>query len=277
MKLSITTLFICLYSLCLIANDMPVPHATDMPGSEITREEIYIGGELWGLINGGADIFYEYGLERMALQEFTWQDEEFRLELYRMDSPAAAFGIFSVSMHGCDEGGPAGTGDCLNKYQYQLYTGNYYLSLINYSGSTRARKLSLEIGNLIASATSNSRIELPRLLRLDMFSEIIDEVKFIKGLLGLQNVLPNAVPFYEGVDFYNLWFLKFQEAGGEVEIMLTEQGDTGDRHMTDTLITRLVKAGYVTGTANKHILAVKSAAGRKHGEKLIKRILASGN
>ncbi len=121
----------------LHCNEMPVPSQADLPGAEISREELFIGGALWGLINGAADLYYEYGFDRMVLQEISWQGEEFRLELYRMTTPLSALGIFSVSVHGCIKGGPATTGDCLNRYQYQLYSSNYYLSLINYSGSEK--------------------------------------------------------------------------------------------------------------------------------------------
>ena len=272
--MSVAGFIFCLFSGFLIAGDMPVPTQEDMPGSDIGREEVFVGGALWGLINGGADLYYEYGFDRMALQEIEWQGEEFRLELYRMESPVAAFGIFSVSVHGCEAGGPVRTGDCLNRFQYQLYSGNYYLSLINYSGSDKARKLSVDIGSVVASASGDIRVDLPGLFRQDMFKEIIDEVKVIRGILGVQNVLPHLASLYEGLDDYTVWYIELEDVAGQTEILLTETGDYFDNNASGKFELRLMGAGFTAGRNNNRILAVRSAMGREHDNELLRIILA---
>ena len=274
MKLPVQGLIICLLPLLLIEGKMPVPTRDDLPGSEINRDEVFTGGALWGLINGGADLYYEYGFDRMALQEIKWQGEEFRLELYRMKSPGAAFGVFSVSVHGCEVGGPVSTGDCLNRFQHQLYSDNYYLSLINYSGSDKARELSVDIGAIIASATGEIRVDLPGLFRQDLFKEVIDEVRVIRGMLGLQNALPHAASFYEGLDDYIVWYLKLEEMEGPAEIMLTETIDSWDNKTLDTFKLRLKEAGFTPESNGNRILAVRSAMGREHDNELLRIILA---
>jgi hypothetical protein len=274
MKLPVPGLFICLLSLLLIAGKMPVPTRDDLPGSEITRDEVFAGGALWGLINGGADLYYEYGFDRMALQEIKWQGEEFRLELYRMKSHGAAFGVFSVSVHGCEVGGPVSTGDCLNRFQYQLYSDNYYLSLINYSGSEKARELSVDIGAIIASATGETRVDLPGLFRQDLFKEVIDEIKVIRGILGLQNALPHLVSLYEGLDDYAVWYLKLEKMEGPAEIMLTETIDLWDDKTLDKFKLRLKEAGFTPDSNGNRILAVRSAKGREQNNDLLRLVLA---
>ncbi len=274
MRLSVAVLILCFFSWTLTAGDMPVPTREDMPGSDIVREEVFVGGALWGLINGGADLYYEYGFDRMALQEIEWQGEEFRLELYRMKSPGAAFGVFSVSVHGCEVGGPASTGDCLNRFQYQLYSGNYYLSLINYSGSDKARELSVDIGSIVASASGDIRVDLPGLFRQDMFKEIIDEIKMIRGILGLQNALPHLASLYEGLEDYTVWYIELEDTEGKTEILLTETGDYFDINASDRFELRLGKAGFTAGRKNNRILAVRSAAGREQDNEILRLIPA---
>lgn len=56
----------------------------------------YHGDELFMMINGGADIYHEYGFDQVVRE--TYMDAEGRsvnLEIYRMKSPAAAYGIYS--------------------------------------------------------------------------------------------------------------------------------------------------------------------------------------
>jgi len=174
-----------------MAQEMPVPLQEGFPGAEFTRNEVFIGSALFGLINGGADQYLEYGFDRMAIQEIKWKGEEFRLELYRMNDPVGAFGIYSVSRHGCNSSGIILDGDCQNKYQYQFVAGNYYLSLINYSGSKSAQELSLKLASDIASKIGNVDFPLPELFSSDIFAEFIPQIKVVRGIIGLQNVLPS--------------------------------------------------------------------------------------
>jgi hypothetical protein len=274
MILSVAGFIFCLFSEFLNTGDLPVPTREDMPGSDIRREEMFVGGALWGLINGGADLYYEYGFDRMVLQEIEWQGEEFRLELYRMGNPVGAFGVFSVSVQGCEEGGAVRTGDCLNRFQYQLYSGNYYLSLINYSGSDQARDLSVEIGSVIASATGDIRVELPGFFRQGMFKNVIDEVKVIKGVLGLQNALPHMVSLFEGLDDYIVWYLKLEETEEQAEILLTAINDCQDINASGKLALRLKDAGFTARSNNDRIVAVRLATGGEQDNDLLRLILA---
>lgn len=72
-----------------------VPPASD----QITREGelgVYSGDHLYEYINGGAPIYLEYGFKAVASQELIINDHTFIFDVYQMDSPLAAFGIFSV-------------------------------------------------------------------------------------------------------------------------------------------------------------------------------------
>jgi len=57
----------------------------------------YEGDDLFFLINGGADLYMEYGFADVAAVELSHpQKGNLYIELYRMDSDSAAFGIFSL-------------------------------------------------------------------------------------------------------------------------------------------------------------------------------------
>lgn len=255
-----------------VYTDMPVPGHSDMPGSEIGRFEVYEGGALWGLINGAADLYYEYGFERMALQEIIWHEEEFRLELYRMTSLEGAFGIFSVSVHGCLSGGPVTTGDCLNRYQYQLYSGKYYLSLINYSGSEKARELSVEIGNIVLSAVGKDYIELPGLFRQEFFKDKTDHIRLINGRIGLNNAIPDAEPFFAELDDYRVWSLIFGEDDHRSEIIIAEMHNSVMGEVLNNLAVDLENAGYFLKQVPAGIIAVRDRQDTRQGINLLNRI-----
>ncbi len=57
----------------------------------------YEGDDLFFLINGGADLYMEYGFADVAAVELSHPEKgNLYIELYRMDSDSAAFGIFSL-------------------------------------------------------------------------------------------------------------------------------------------------------------------------------------
>ncbi len=270
----IAALILCLVALPLLGDEMPVPQQDDLPGSKISRQEVFTGGALWGLINGGADLYFEYGFDRMILQEISWQGEEFRLELYRMTSPLSAFGIFSVSVHGCIEGGPSSTGDCLNRYQHQLYSGNYYLSLINYSGTTKARELAVEISDIIFSLIGEERISLPGIFNHEVFRGSVDQVKIVMGMLGLQNILPGEASLFEGIDDYLIWYLVHDTGEQKNDIMIVERKERWQGEFPGIAGERLQKAGYSIKGYEQGLLAVRAANGSEKSEDLIDLILS---
>lgn len=88
-KLFITILILYLLvstSPAQINNDFPKLVESDFPGSRITREQIFDGGGLWGYINGGADLFLEYGFDKLFLQEIEIDTYRFKIEFYKMNT-----------------------------------------------------------------------------------------------------------------------------------------------------------------------------------------------
>lgn len=255
------------------AGDMPVPGEKDLPGAEFLRDEVYVGGALWGLINGGADLYFEYGFDRMALQEILWQGEFFRLELSRMTSPAGAWGICSVSRHGCAKSDVLINGDCLNRYQYQLFTGNYYLSLINYSGRPEASELAVKIGRVIASKTGaldGGEIDpvappvglpdFPEFFMQEYFDGLLHGIKFLRGRLGLQNVLPSIAHCFSRLDNYRVYYLQVREEGEQADIMLVKPGDW-DEYETESLVRKLGEHLLVVAMEDGSLLCVSGPSG----------------
>jgi hypothetical protein len=251
---------ICIAILSLTAvraGDLPVLTAGAIPGTEITRSEVYAGSSLWGLINGGADLFFEYGFDRMALQEISWQDEEFRLELYRMDDPSGAFGIFSVSRHGCAGSTLVVEGDCSNRYQYQFFKGNYYLSLINYSGSARAGELSMDIARVIAAGIYGDEYSLPAFLQQESIKNFLPGLKVLKGKLGLQSTLPSIMPALAGFDDYTVYYFEFEDFNGKADIALIESGTLWNAG--EVVLQTPESTFFIVSLNNKHQLLIESA------------------
>ncbi|RPI04869.1 MAG: hypothetical protein EHM64_08550, partial [Ignavibacteriae bacterium] len=57
---------------------------------------IYSGTDLFKLIDGGADIFLEYGFKKVVVQRYSDRNENsIDIEIYEMEDSSSAYGIFS--------------------------------------------------------------------------------------------------------------------------------------------------------------------------------------
>jgi len=49
----------------------------------------FVGSDLFNYIDGGAELFYEFGFKELLVQSYRQADNEMVLEVYQMDSPEA--------------------------------------------------------------------------------------------------------------------------------------------------------------------------------------------
>jgi len=72
------------------------PTADDLDGwTPVGDPEQYEGLDLYELINGGAEVYHEYGFRRVLAQEYgDGANRYIAVEIYEMESAAAAFGIY---------------------------------------------------------------------------------------------------------------------------------------------------------------------------------------
>lgn len=209
MKTTAKVLFFLLMVITLSAQVKDFPKLTDgeFPGIKITREQTFDGNSLWGYINGGADIFLEYGFDKLLLQEVEINGLTFKIEFYKMIDPQSVFGIYSVSHYKCDEKSLLTKYSCLSQYQVQCAAGDYYISIINTNGSKKEQDISKEIFEKIVSKISGEDFELPEIFHNKLFEGSRDKIKYFKGILGVQNGLSEWYDYFDKFEGYEIFIL----------------------------------------------------------------------
>jgi hypothetical protein len=110
---------------------------------------------LYGYVDGGAEIFLQYGFRNLQVYELVPEKpagpkKSIILEIYQMDSPAAAFGIFSTRREGNE---PVVSGvkaiNWIGTEQANLVKGNLYINILA-SGCTMA-----EVESFVLSLAGN--------------------------------------------------------------------------------------------------------------------------
>ncbi|OGU61002.1 MAG: hypothetical protein A2V66_09630 [Ignavibacteria bacterium RBG_13_36_8] len=189
----------------------PILTEFDFPGINILRTEYYDGNSLWGLIDGGADIYLEYGFEELAFQIVEWEGFNFRVELFRMIDGNSAFGIYSVSRYKCMMNDTLTNIICITQYQVQAAIGKYYISVANDKGTDEARNLTIDIFSKIISKLHQNIFTIPQFFEQERFSPYKDRFMFIKGKLGLQNGFPMWSEMFDKYSGYEVFLLPIVE------------------------------------------------------------------
>jgi len=176
---------------------------------EERKSDIYNESTLWGYINGGADLYIEYGFTELMAQDIVWETEPFKIDAYIMDSPESAFGIFSISRNDCDLSGEIGKWECITPYQVQVAYGNLYLSVIAYNGTIRSTELAIEIAKKIINKMQGKSFSLPGFFTNENTAVNKSSVKLIKGQLAIQNSYVKMEKAFAGIEDYKLWVVPF--------------------------------------------------------------------
>jgi hypothetical protein len=146
------------------------------------------GEDLFVLINGGAEIYHEYGFEEVVLQSYSGGDDKtINLEIYKMDSQEAAYGIYTFKTG--EEGEPLELGyeGWLESYYLNFWNGKYQVTVTGLG--TDAATLD---GIVLVGEAVDSRLEVES-MRPQITTYLPDDnlrtngMTYLRGNLGLFN------------------------------------------------------------------------------------------
>jgi len=170
------------------AQKLKLPEGDFSPGWAKEATALFFDGSgLFNYINGGAELFLEFGFADLQVQNYTKDDRELGLEVYRMISPEAALGLYLMK---CGKETPVqniqtrNTGDF---YQFMVLKSEYFILINNFSGKK-------EIIQAMIKLAQNTLGSIPEKPALDLFSALPkegllpDSRRLIKGPVGLQNL-----------------------------------------------------------------------------------------
>jgi len=178
------------------------------PNLEITRERTFEGPGLYGFMNGGSELFLEYGFEHLLEQRFTYQGVPFIAEYYLMDTPQNAYGIYSVHTFKCRRADECFPVECLTPGLLQLYHGNRYITLKCLERGIDAQPLLDSLAELIIAATSDQTLDL-----VAFPPPHSGYLYFVCGDLGLSAAYIGWAKFFLPFTGYAMW-LRIDEVTG---------------------------------------------------------------
>lgn len=158
------------------------------------EKEIYVGDDLFVYINGGAEIYHEYGFVEVAVQRFVRGDDSISVEIYSMDGDA--FGIYSFARSSSGNEVNLGDGGTSAEYYLHFWSGPELAVITAESEFEDLGAAVLEIGTTVAGCLQAGGVEPDLLDQLPIHGRVPGSEVYFTGRLALLNVARPAAPLF---------------------------------------------------------------------------------
>jgi Family of unknown function (DUF6599) len=206
-KAVVIGLLLCSPRLLLSFQEAVLPESPAPGWAKAGPPVVFRGGNLFDYIDGGAEIFLEFGFDSLLVQDYRHEDSEIVLELFRMESPESALGIYLMK---CGEetpveGVPArSSGD---KTQFTIVKGAAFIHINNPEGKESAVPAMVDLARAVLESIPPGR-PVRSLDELSPDKRIAGSERLIRGPYALQSIFT----FGEG-DVFGLQGKIFAVAG----------------------------------------------------------------
>ena len=199
-----------------------------MENLEVTRERIFEGSGLFGFMNGGAELFLEYGFRQLLEQRITYQGVPFVAEYYFMDNQEHAYGIYSVHAFKCRRADERFPIECLIPGLLQFYHGHLYISLKCLDRTIDSQPLLDALATIIISKNPITGDE--KTVPLHAYPPPHSgTLYFVCGDLGLSSAYIGWAKFFITFQDYAMWLRidpETQKASAQVRFVSVDDTNT---------------------------------------------------
>jgi hypothetical protein len=147
----------------------------------------FVRANLYDYIDGGAELFLEFGFEDLIVQDYRKESQEISLEVYRMENGEAALGIYLMK---CGQETPhpeIPARNSADKLQFLVLKNNFLLLVNNFKGDEALIPVMVTIGqNIIGQISEAAPVKILSLLPLENL--IPGTQRLIRGPLALQSI-----------------------------------------------------------------------------------------
>ncbi len=220
--------------------DSPLLIQGDLPGARVTTTGRFDGQALYGYIDGGAEVYLEYGFIRLTLQTVEFNGFTAHVELYRMRDSTAALGMFSISRYRCKPVDSLARYSCLSAYQVQIARGKYFLRVTNTTGTAEAQVRTALVAAAVARKIHDPDAVPPALFNEELLRPDIHDLFYFNGRIGLQNGIPDWIELFDNAAGFQMYALPVERNGIHLILAHVRFAAPDER---ERFVERLMSAG----------------------------------
>lgn len=207
---------------------IPMIEKNDIPALRTFGRETFNDSSLWGHINGGADLYLEYGFKQLKTQNLMFQGNLINIEGYLMKDEAAAYGIFSASHLNCQKRSGNYRYTCLNRQQVQFVRGKFYYNISSPKVNPGATEACEKVANILLSRINAEDFVPAKILSEGVLKEGLNNLKLIRGTLGFQNAYPDWQDKFDGFQNFEVQLIPFDFPQGTFTASMLEFSTEAD-------------------------------------------------
>jgi len=183
-----------LLSICVVFQVPGLSSSAHFPGDNFSpgwqkdgQIRIFKEADLFNHINGGAELFLEFGFKELQVQSYKKGESQLTVELYEMESPTSAMGIYLFK---CGKEIPDKEIKARNSsdpYQYVVVKNSYFLSVNNFGGNKALLPVMTSLTQKILAGIP-AQPDIPLVDRFPRGGLVPGSILIFRGLYGLQRV-----------------------------------------------------------------------------------------
>lgn len=210
-----------------------VPKSGEVKGWDPNGQATVVNGdELFELIDGGAEIYHEFGFERALSQDYSSPTNQLiTLEIFEMEDCSAAYGIYGFKIS--KRGRPLELGDeaMLEDYYLNLREGRFVVTLTAMDTGDETLRGLVKIAGAVAKKIHENGEVPPIVTQLVDDDMTLGRPYYLRGELALAQVAPLAA----GIQFGMVEgaAVRFE---GHTEVVLRYPGSDSARLQFDALV-----------------------------------------
>lgn len=170
------------------AAEIRLPADDCVPGWKQAGQRVcYNGAELFDYIDGGAELFLEFGFERVVIQKYRNDNDEIAIEIYAMNDGEAALGIYLMC---CGQETPVvgiGSRNSGDRHQFTVLHGRYMVRVNNFRGRAELMPVMVKLTQqLVSEPAADKKSAL-----LDALPEaglVAGSLRLLRGPVALQSI-----------------------------------------------------------------------------------------
>ncbi len=146
------------------------------------------GQDLFLLINGGAEIYHEYGFDKALYQTYVADNgKSIHLEIYEMSEPSSAYGMYTFKSGHEGKAVALGCQGVLESYYLNFWADRYLITVVGMDSSDTVLKGIFKIARYINDRLT-CQVLPPALIRLIPAEDLVfNGITYVKGNQGLFN------------------------------------------------------------------------------------------
>jgi hypothetical protein len=191
-----------IFSLCGTAQNIQQISETDIQGITVLSGNSFAGEKLNDYLGNAANLYLEYGLQKLFVTEYMLDNEKATLEVYIMGNASSAFGIYSVSVSGCIQGNLFGSFFCITPYYVAAVNGPWFIYAGNKTHTQSGQALCEQLVKLLIDKNPQEIWYAPAVTQSAKAAPFTNTLRYYKGPLGLMKGLPFWSEMFGNLNFH---------------------------------------------------------------------------